>query len=65
MSEYKIKLEGRAETYQDLLRILIDALDSINGHTEIIKKSGFRMSDTHSSGEFSLEVQLERGCDET
>lgn len=58
MSSYKIRLEGEAETFEDLLRIFIDALGNINDHTNIVKSSGFRMSDTHSSGEFSLDVSL-------
>ncbi len=65
MSKYKLKLVGEADTFQDLLRILIDALGNINGHTEIVKECGFRMSDIHSCGEFSIEVRIEKDCDET
>jgi hypothetical protein len=61
MIKYKIKLEGEAETYQDLLGVLIDALDNLNVHTEIIMEHGLKMSDIRSSREFRLEVKLERG----
>lgn len=60
MSKYKIKLEGEAERFQDLLRILIDALGCINDHSHIVRERGFRMRDTHSCGEFDLEITLVR-----
>lgn len=65
MNEYEIKLEGRARSFCDLLRIITDALDSIDEHEETVKEYGFRMNDVHSSGEFSLDIKLIKSeCDE-
>lgn len=68
MSKYSIKLEGRAETYQDLLRILIDVLGNLNAHEDLVRKSGFRMTvgDRFEGVKFDLDVSLEedKSCGE-